>query len=452
MKFECPITLDELNPREVQIYAVKSQKDDGKNSNLYSIRGIEKAAFNQLKFCPITRATTFTPLTFDEYLTITDNNQKNPSIVEVTVVSEKKFKEKLPSKSEINFLTYAKYAKDLVAALSMLTRIRLNSEENQQFLINHTQHALNLTYALSALGQTRLANQENWQLLINHIRYTENLTYGLHALQQAGLANQVNWQLLTNHAEYASNLTYGLDTLRIIGLANQANWQLLSNHSQYAQNLTEALNTLQQAGLASQTNWQLLSNHSQYAQNLTEALNTLQQAGLASQTNWQFLAKHAAQAPQLADGLVNPKQPSTNIKPILKAHLLKNITDHLNQENDTNFSDCNAVRRLCFIVSACQTNKTEIIGQLAELLNQPQYYLLKEEISPNSEAVRKRDIRSFARYGAKSDSRYFLNLQDRRNKRYFSGFKPEKIAEAALLFERNQRLALHPHDLAAALE
>ncbi|MGJ3500139.1 hypothetical protein PsalN5692_03321 [Piscirickettsia salmonis] len=421
MKFEYPITLDELNPKEVQIYAVKSQKNDGENSNLYSIRGIEKAAFNQLKFCPITRATTFTPLTLDEYLTITDNNQKNPSIVEVTVVSEKKFKEKLPNKSEISFLTYAKYAKDLVAALSMLTRIGLNSAENQQFLINHTQHALNLNYALSALRQTRLANQANWQLLTNHIRYAENLTYGLHALQQAGLANQVNWQFLTNHAEHASNLTYGLDTLRIVGLANQANWQLLISHVQYTHNLTYGL-------------------------------DTLRTAELASQTNWQFLAKHAAQAPQLADGLVNPKQASTNIKPILKAHLLKNITDHLNQENNTNFSDCNAVRRLCFIVSVCQTNKTEIISQLAELLNQPQYYLLKEEICLNSEAVRKRDIRSFARYGAKSDSGYFLNLQDRRNKRYFSGFKPEEIAKAALLFERNQRLPLHSHDLAAALE
>ncbi|OAJ34401.1 hypothetical protein [Piscirickettsia salmonis] len=303
----------------------------------------------------------------------------------------------------------------------MLTRAGLDNEENQQFLISHTQYALNLTYALSTLRQTGLANQANWRLLTNHVQYAQSLTYSLHALQQAGLANQMNWHLLTNHAEYTSSLTYGLDTLRIVGLANQANWQLLTHHAAYASHLTYGL-------------------------------DTLRVAGLADQANWRFLTKHAAHAPQLADGLVNPKQASTSIKPILKAHLLKSIIDHLNQENDTNFSDYNAVRSLCFIVSACQTNKTKIINQLAELLNQPQYCLLKEEICPNSQSVRKRDIRSFARYGTNSESGYFLNLQDRRNKRYFSGFKPEEIAEAALLFERSHRLPLHPHDLAAALE
>ncbi|OAJ33356.1 hypothetical protein [Piscirickettsia salmonis] len=159
----------------------------------------------------------------------------------------------------------------------------------------------------------------------------------------------------------------------------------------------------------------------------------------------------AEQAIDIANGLIMPEVAKPHIQPIIKAHHLKIIINSLSQDSQISFDHCVALKNVCFAVSACHNTKSEHLNALAQFLNDPQYYLLKKEICPHGETVRKRDIRNFALFGKKSESGYFLNFQNRRNKNYFSNFKNEDVTEATLLFERSEEKSI-PHQPAYSIK
>ncbi|QGP52062.1 hypothetical protein PsalN5692_03570 (plasmid) [Piscirickettsia salmonis] len=470
MKFECPITLDELSPREVQIYAVKSQKNEDKNSSIYSIYGIARASFIMLNCCPITRATIYFPLTLQEYLSITEGDNLDTN---AKVISEEIFKEKFHNKMEVSFLKHDKYIKYLAKALDMLREAGEDSEENWQLienppehLKNHRKHLVQLIIALGDLKKHGLFNEKNQQLLINKAEHALKLTKALTELQKAKLANQNNWQLLIHQAEHALRLADALSVLRRVGLANEKNWQLLAKHPQHAYHLKNILYALNKQKLISEENWQLIVGQAEYAESLNQtfsillitnlankknyqllikqikyapylaySLDKLRIANLANQNNLLLLTNHAEQAIDLANGLILPKIAKPYIQPIIVIHYLKIIINSLNQDRYINFSHDVTLKNVCFAVSACQNNVLEYLNQLTQFLNNSKYYLLKKEICQNGEIVRKRDIRNFAIFGKKSESGYFLNSQDFENRKYFLKLKNE---EATLLFERGQ--------------
>ncbi|OAJ33301.1 hypothetical protein A0O36_02507 [Piscirickettsiaceae bacterium NZ-RLO1] len=99
---------------------------------------------------------------------------------------------------------------------------------------------------------------------------------------------------------------------------------------------------------------------------------------------------------------------------------------------------------LCFATSIRQKsglfhlgNTTATANELVRLLNLPTNSLLRQEICPDGEKVRLRDVRHYARFGAKSQSQgYFLSAEDRENERFFSHSKNEDQSQPMLMFDR----------------
>ncbi|WP_155080898.1 hypothetical protein [Piscirickettsia salmonis] len=105
------------------------------------------------------------------------------------------------------------------------------------------------------------------------------------------------------------------------------------------------------------------------------------------------------------------------------------------------FVCCKNLRELCFIASIRQKggilhpkHTTTTGNALIDLLNGPDYDVLRREICPEGAKVRMRDIRSYARDGTKSTSGYFLNALDNNNEMFFSYAKNEHPTEPMLLF------------------
>ncbi|ODN41832.1 hypothetical protein [Piscirickettsia litoralis] len=77
--------------------------------------------------------------------------------------------------------------------------------------------------------------------------------------------------------------------------------------------------------------------------------------------------------------------------------------------------DCDSLQDLCFAVSIRQKsgffhpkNTTMSGNKLVQLLNLPENELLRREIRPDGGAVRMRDVRHYARFGAKSEGKGYL--------------------------------------------
>ncbi|RNC77727.1 hypothetical protein ACGP04_09210 [Piscirickettsia salmonis] len=135
------------------------------------------------------------------------------------------------------------------------------------------------------------------------------------------------------------------------------------------------------------------------------------------------------------------------------------------------FSKCDTLQELCFAAAIRQksgffhqANQTTTTIKLAAFLNQPENHLLKLQLCPQGEKVRVRDIRHYALYGhqedyKRSNSTYFLNMQDSKNESFFShksNDNPKEpmllFKEPTLLFNNHAGYYLSYHELDAAIE
>ncbi|ALB21930.1 hypothetical protein Psal006b_02467 [Piscirickettsia salmonis] len=105
---------------------------------------------------------------------------------------------------------------------------------------------------------------------------------------------------------------------------------------------------------------------------------------------------------------------------------------------------CQTLQDLCFATSIRQKsglfhlgNTTTTANELVRLLNLSPNSLLRQEICPDGEKVRMRDIWHYARFAVKSSSQgYFLSAEDRGNERFFLHSKNENQSQPMLMFNR----------------
>lgn len=110
------------------------------------------------------------------------------------------------------------------------------------------------------------------------------------------------------------------------------------------------------------------------------------------------------------------------------------------------FDHDQTLQKLCFIASIRTRNNewhlknTSSVGRnFLQILNLPEYELLRREISPDGEEIRMRDVRNYGRFGVKSTSGYFLNAQDKDNEIFFSRVNNKNKEQPGLIFHEHQQ-------------